>query len=188
MIILVLIAVQYFQNFVFSFEKVSNVQNHSSSDSKLLIKKPPPLIPYHYLENPVFYNNTWQKQFLLRLKPVSYANLPTRNHVFWRCQNYPSSCPFHHYQPQNQCIPLQTPQIPHRVTQSAHLWKPCCYLFMWHYHNFAHFSMIGQSSNEIPIYRLHTQFYNACDDTVQNTLVNTVRHLSLWPKMIFYMY
>ena len=40
MIILVLIAVQYFQNFVFSFEKVSNVQNHSSSDSHQTIIHP----------------------------------------------------------------------------------------------------------------------------------------------------
>ena len=41
MLILILIDVQYSQNAVFSFEKFSNRQNHSSSDSHHLIKKFP---------------------------------------------------------------------------------------------------------------------------------------------------
>ena len=41
MLILILIDVQYLQNIVFSFEKGSNSQNHSSSDSHHLIKKSP---------------------------------------------------------------------------------------------------------------------------------------------------
>ena len=70
MLILVLIDVQYSQKAVFSFEKDSNCQNHSSSGSLHPAKKfplvkflilPPSLIggeltphssPYHYLENP----------------------------------------------------------------------------------------------------------------------------------------
>ena len=39
MLILILIDVQYSQNAVFSFEKCSNRQNHSSSDSHHLVKK-----------------------------------------------------------------------------------------------------------------------------------------------------
>ena len=39
MLILILIDVQYLQNLVFSFEKGSNVQNHSLSDSHHSIKK-----------------------------------------------------------------------------------------------------------------------------------------------------
>ena len=42
MLILILIDVQYLQNLVFSFEKGSNVQNHSLSDSHHSIKKFPP--------------------------------------------------------------------------------------------------------------------------------------------------
>ena len=42
MLILVLIDVQYSQKAVFSFEKGSNCQNHSSSDSLNLVKKFPP--------------------------------------------------------------------------------------------------------------------------------------------------
>ena len=41
MLILILIDVQYSQNAVFSFEKFSNRQNHSSSDSYHLVKKSP---------------------------------------------------------------------------------------------------------------------------------------------------
>ena len=41
MLILVLIDVQYIQNVVFSFEKASNGQNHSSSDSHHPITPPP---------------------------------------------------------------------------------------------------------------------------------------------------
>ena len=41
MLVLILIDVQYSQNTVFSFEKFSNRQNHSSSDSHLLVKNPP---------------------------------------------------------------------------------------------------------------------------------------------------
>ena len=41
MLILILIDVQYSQNAVFSFEKFSNRQNHSSSDSHHLVKKSP---------------------------------------------------------------------------------------------------------------------------------------------------
>ena len=41
MLILILINVQYSQNAVFSFEKFSNRQNHSSSDSHHLVKKSP---------------------------------------------------------------------------------------------------------------------------------------------------
>ena len=42
MLILILIDVQYLQKLVFSFEKGSNVQNHSVSDSHHSIKKFPP--------------------------------------------------------------------------------------------------------------------------------------------------
>ena len=41
MLVLILIDVQYSQNAVFSFEKFSNRQNHSSSDSYHLVKKSP---------------------------------------------------------------------------------------------------------------------------------------------------
>ena len=41
MLILILIDVQYSQNTVFSFEKFSNRQNHSSSSSHHLVKKSP---------------------------------------------------------------------------------------------------------------------------------------------------
>ena len=41
MLILILIDVQCLQNVVFSFEKGSNGQNHSLSDSYQLIKKSP---------------------------------------------------------------------------------------------------------------------------------------------------
>ena len=41
MLILILIDVQYSQNAAFSFEKFSNRQNHSSSDSHHLVKKSP---------------------------------------------------------------------------------------------------------------------------------------------------
>ena len=41
MLILILIDVQYSQNAVFSFEKFSNCQNHSSSGSHYLVKKSP---------------------------------------------------------------------------------------------------------------------------------------------------
>ena len=63
MLILILIDVQYLQNLVFSFEKGSNVQNHSLSDSHHSKKKSPCkisysptkgiflLTPWHYLEN-----------------------------------------------------------------------------------------------------------------------------------------
>ena len=44
MLILILIDVQYSQNAVFSFEKSSNRQNHSSSDSHHLVKKIPPAV------------------------------------------------------------------------------------------------------------------------------------------------
>ena len=44
MLILILIDVQYSQNAVFSFEKFSNRQNHSSSDSHHLVKKSPPAV------------------------------------------------------------------------------------------------------------------------------------------------
>ena len=58
MLILILIDVQYPQNAVFSFEKGSNCQNHSSSGSHHPVKNlskenfwfPP--TPYCYLENP----------------------------------------------------------------------------------------------------------------------------------------
>ena len=43
MLILVLIDVQYLQNVVFCFEKGSNGQNHSSSDSQLTLPSPTPL-------------------------------------------------------------------------------------------------------------------------------------------------
>ena len=42
MLILILIDVQYSQKVVFSFEKGSNCQNHSSSGSLNLVKKSPP--------------------------------------------------------------------------------------------------------------------------------------------------
>ena len=41
MLILILIDVQYSQNAVFSFEKFSNRQNHSSSGFHHLVKNPP---------------------------------------------------------------------------------------------------------------------------------------------------
>ena len=57
MLILVLINVQYILNVVFSFEKGSNDQNHSSSDSHHPITPPPSKISHlpnlsGYLENP----------------------------------------------------------------------------------------------------------------------------------------
>ena len=60
MLILVLIDVQHSQKAVFSFEKGSNCQNHSSSGSLHPVKKfhtvkfwiPPSPTPYHYLEKP----------------------------------------------------------------------------------------------------------------------------------------
>ena len=42
MLILISIDVKYLQKIVFSFEKTSNGQNHSSSGSDHPIKKPPP--------------------------------------------------------------------------------------------------------------------------------------------------
>ena len=56
MLILILIDVHYSQKAVFSFEKGSNGQNHSSG-SHLVKNYPPskisnPPTPYHYLENP----------------------------------------------------------------------------------------------------------------------------------------
>ena len=81
MLILILIEVQYLQKAVFTFEKGSNCQNHSSSSSRRLVKRsppvnipipplrrgiytlpPPPLCPtltlYRFLENHVIYQ--WQ--------------------------------------------------------------------------------------------------------------------------------
>ena len=58
MLILILMDVQYSWKAVFSFEKDSNHQNHSSLDSLQPVKNPPVkfLIPHHtlycYLENP----------------------------------------------------------------------------------------------------------------------------------------
>ena len=46
MLILILIDVQYLQNAVFSFEKFSNRQNHSSSDPHHLVKKSPTSVHY----------------------------------------------------------------------------------------------------------------------------------------------
>ena len=46
MLILTLIDVQYSQKAVFSFEKGSNCQNHSSSGSLDLVKKMPPGKPW----------------------------------------------------------------------------------------------------------------------------------------------
>ena len=45
MLIVILIDAQYLQNVFFSFEKGSNGQNHSSSDSNHPIKKSPPSPP-----------------------------------------------------------------------------------------------------------------------------------------------
>ena len=44
MLILILIDVQYSQNDVFSFEKFSNCQDHSSLGSHHLVKKSPPAV------------------------------------------------------------------------------------------------------------------------------------------------
>ena len=44
MLILILIDVQYSQNAVFSFEKFSNRQNYSPSDSHHRVKKIPPAV------------------------------------------------------------------------------------------------------------------------------------------------
>ena len=58
MFIFILIDVQYSQMAVFSFEKGSNRQNHSSSGSLHPVKKVPPVKfpippnPYRYLEDP----------------------------------------------------------------------------------------------------------------------------------------
>ena len=46
MFILILIDVQYSQKAVFSFEKGSNCQNHSSSGSLNLVKKSPPPVKF----------------------------------------------------------------------------------------------------------------------------------------------
>ena len=46
MLILVLIDVQYSQNAVFSFEKLSSRQNHSSSGSHHLVKNTPSSVHY----------------------------------------------------------------------------------------------------------------------------------------------
>ena len=46
MLILILIIVQYSQNAVFSFEKILNRQNHSSSGSYHLVKKSPSSVHY----------------------------------------------------------------------------------------------------------------------------------------------
>ena len=60
MLILILIDVQYSRKAVFSFEKGSNCQNHSSSGSFHPVRKFPPSkisvspIPYRYLENHVY--------------------------------------------------------------------------------------------------------------------------------------
>ena len=51
MLILILIDVQYSQNAVFSFQKCSNHQNHSSSGSHHLVKKIPPVV----------FSTFWQK-------------------------------------------------------------------------------------------------------------------------------
>ena len=61
MLILILINVQYLQKIVFSFEKGSNGQNHSSSGSHYPIKKSPHLggggeggnLPHHPLTCPL---------------------------------------------------------------------------------------------------------------------------------------
>ena len=45
MLILILIDVQYSQNAVFSFEKFSNRQNHSSASHHLVKSRPPPPPP-----------------------------------------------------------------------------------------------------------------------------------------------
>ena len=56
MLIFILIDFQYSQKAVFSFEKGSNHQNHSSSGSLHLVKKFPPvkfpILPNPYLEDP----------------------------------------------------------------------------------------------------------------------------------------
>ena len=58
MLILALIDVWYSQKAIFSFQKGSIGQNHSSSGSHCLVKKSSlakfliPPTPYHYLENP----------------------------------------------------------------------------------------------------------------------------------------
>ena len=61
MLILILIDVQYLQNLVFSFEKGSNVQKHSLSDSHPSIIKFPQqnfLFPYwgYFLAYPLTYS------------------------------------------------------------------------------------------------------------------------------------
>ena len=62
MLILILINGQYLQNVVFSFEKGSNSQNHSSSNSHYLIKE---ILPAKFL-NPLF-NATWKTLLLAGL-------------------------------------------------------------------------------------------------------------------------
>ena len=74
MLILILIDVKYSQKAVFSFEKGSNGQNHSSSGCYLLVKKSPPTkfliaptpTPYRSLENSDLY---WLHCFLNDVKP-----------------------------------------------------------------------------------------------------------------------
>ena len=76
MLILILIDVQHSRKAVFSFEKGSNYQNHSSSSSLYSVKKSPPVkflippTPYSYLENP----DSWHSPFLI-VKKVKHWNL-----------------------------------------------------------------------------------------------------------------
>ena len=71
---LVLIYVQCIQNVIFSFRKGSNRQNHSSSDSHLLItpQPPPSKISYlpntkGYLENPGWLTHKLQLIFFVKI-------------------------------------------------------------------------------------------------------------------------
>ena len=63
MLILILIDVQYSQKAIFSFEKDSNCQNHSSPGFLYPVKKSPPPqwkftpTPYRYSENPGLYHD-----------------------------------------------------------------------------------------------------------------------------------
>ena len=59
MLILILLNVQYLQNAVYSFEKGSNRQNHSLSDSHHLIEKSPGQISHS--PNPLAFRKPWAK-------------------------------------------------------------------------------------------------------------------------------
>ena len=59
MLVLILIDVRYSQKTVFSFEKGSNCQNHSSSGSHHLVKNPPPSKIFDSLHHLPLFGKPW---------------------------------------------------------------------------------------------------------------------------------